>query len=203
MNEKYKIVKKGSKYELFDKDSKSLGVFYYTNLSLSYLSREAKIIVKNSSYTIKSKDYLTTKDKILLPKVSWRVLTTLLNEKTNIEHGTLLWTSFFNIIKTCEFKKLDNTKYKTLEYKVPELLTQEWVDQKGKNVAKLKITNGFLKTKEVQVETNLDLSDEENVAFIFWAFYRVFKIEYISWIMLIILILFLIPLLLQFLFNIT
>ncbi len=201
MNEKYKIIKKGSKYELFDKDSKSLGIFYYTNLSLSYLSREAKITLKNSSYTIKSRDYLTTKDKILLPSVSWRVRTTIFNDKSNIEYGALLWTSFFNRIKTCEFKKLDNTKYKTSGYKVPELFTTEWFDQKGKNVAKLKITKGFLKTKEVQVETSLELSDEENVAFIFWAFYRVFKIEYTSWIMLIILILFLIPLLIQFLFN--
>lgn len=202
MNVKYKIIKLGNKYELFDKDNKSLGVFYYTNLSLSYLSRQARIILKNSSYLIKSKDYITTKDKRgLIYIISWRICTELFNEKTNIKYGNLIWTSARNRVSTCEFQKLDNTKYQTFWYKVPEMLTQKWFDEKGNNIAILKINKGLLKTKEVQVETILDLSDEENVAFIFWAFYRVFKIEYISWTILIILILSFIPLLIKLFFN--
>ncbi len=193
----YKIIKINKEYILFDSKNNSLGKFYYTNHSLSYLTRDAKIVLASLTANIKMKRSITFKPLSLfkdlnatksLSLFTYEIILT--RDSDNKECGRWVFFSKYMADATpMEF--ISSTGEKYVRNSFNKLSSDDtWYNQNEKNILHIKVTDNFFKTKEVTLETDLDLLKEENVLFVFWAFWRIAKHEFIFYMTLAILFLF-------------
>lgn len=194
---RYSIIKTNKEYILFDSEKNSLGKFYYINHSLSYLTRDAKIILPDSTASIKIKRSFTFNPlnlfKYLNASKSLSLFTyeiILTRDSDNREYGRWAFFSKYMADATpMEFILSTGEKYTRNSFN--KLSSNDsWYTQNKKSILRIKVKGSFFKTKEAIIETDLDLSKEENTLFAFWAFWRIAKHEYIFYTTLIILFLF-------------
>ncbi len=165
------------------------------------MQRNAKIILKNSSYTISSKNWIGRLEGLPWVLLSRHFLNKMTRDSDNLEYGLWHFTTHPNSSPTPIRFEFPDGRFCVSSSLMKYGSTEKWVDQDGKQIAYLKVVKNFFQTKDVLVETDLDLSNEENAALIFWIFYKIAKIEHITIIAGIILFLFFLAPLLSILFG--